>query len=148
MRLVTVNVIVSLTGCAFGVGCGGRAPAATSATAEPEAEDAAPPLDRQQLESIALGLHLTLAQMAEITENAVDCPTMATRLGELFDKRTPLFELARTKGADPEAGPVLSAMVDARATEVKPLVDRISAGLARCQLDPAVAAAMERMPTL
>ena len=38
-------------------------------------------------------------------------------------------------------------MLEAHADEVQPLTDRISRGLERCQLDPAVAAAMERMPT-
>jgi hypothetical protein len=129
--------------------CGGKArPASTAPAAEtPAAEPAAPVVDRALLGEIADGLVDVLATMASITEGATDCAGMAAQLGALFDKSAPLFELARAQGADAAAAPVLTAEMDARADRVQPLVDRISAGLARCQMDPAVGKVIERMPT-
>jgi hypothetical protein len=129
------------------VACGGSskpAPAGPATTAEPAT---APAVDRALLAEIADGLVEMLATMAVITEGAADCPAMATQLGALFDKSAPLFDLARSQDANPEAKPVLTAEMDGRATQVQPLVDRISAGLARCQMDADVAKAIERMPT-
>lgn len=128
-------------------GCGGGAKPAPAAPAPAEDEAAAPAVDRALLAEIAGGLVEMLATMAVITEGAADCPTMAAQLGGLFDKSAPLFDLARSQDANPAAKPILTAEMDGRATQVQPLVDRISAGLARCQLDPGVAKAIERMPT-
>jgi len=123
--------------------CGGKARPAPAPAAEP----GPPPVDRAMLVEIAVGLEDVLTTMAAIAEGAADCPAMAAQLTELFDKSAPLFELAKTQDADPEAGPILRAELDARAPRVQPLVERIGKGLARCQMDAGVAAAMERMPT-
>ena len=85
--------------------------------------------------------------MATIATDAADCPTMAADLGHLFDQAGTLFAMAEAQAADPAAAKLLTAAMDARAAEVGPLVDRIGRGLTRCQNDPAVAAAMARMPT-
>lgn len=113
----------------------------------PAEEPAKPAIDRAMLVEIAAGLEDVLATMAAISESAADCPAMAGQLTQLFDKSAPLFELARTQDADPEAGPLLRAEIDGRAASVQPLVERIGKGLGRCQMDPDVAAAMEKMPT-
>jgi hypothetical protein len=124
--------------------CGGKQ-TATRDPAPPPPADPGP--DRALLSEIADGLVDVLSTMAAITESAADCPVMASQLGELFDKSAPLFELARAQGADAEAAPLLTAEMDTRAPRVQPLVDRISTGLARCQMDPDVARVIERMPT-
>lgn len=107
--------------------------------------DAGP--DVEMLADLADGLAETLATMAELTATAPDCATMAINLERLFDQASPLFDLARAQASDPAAARLLTAAMDARAAEVGPRVERISRGLARCQRDPAVAAAMARMPT-
>lgn len=108
--------------------------------------DAAP--DPAVLAGIADGLVETLATMAAITTDSGDCPTMAAGLERLFDQATELFALARAQAADPLAARLLTAAMEERGPAVGPLVERIERGLARCQHDPAVARAMERMPTL
>ena len=118
-----------------------QAPPATPAPAD------APP-DLQLLAGIAAGLEEVLATMATITEQAPDCPAMAADLSRLFDQSSELFTLAHREGADPEAGPILVAELDKRAAAVQPLSERIQKGLARCQMDPGLRAAIERMPTL
>lgn len=133
--------------CAGLAACGGPgAPATPAPAAAPDAGVRA--IDPALVPELAAGLEEVLATMAAITDGAADCPTMARQLGELFDRSAPLFELARGHGQDPEAGPALVAALDARAAVVQPLVERIARELGRCQLDPDVAAVMERMPTL
>lgn len=134
----------TLIALALVAACGGKPRPAPTEPAEPSGPA---PVDRALLAEIATGLEDVLATMAAIAEGAPDCPAMATQLGELFDKSAPLFELARAQGADPAAAPLLTAELDARAARVEPLVARIGQGLGRCQMDPGVAAAMERMPT-
>lgn len=141
-----MRVAVNIAAVAFAA-CGGG-----KATAPPQEPTQAPPVadtqvDPALLRDIAAGLEEVLSTMATITESAPDCPAMAIQLTQLFDKSTELFDVARTQGADPEAGPILTAEMDKRAAAVQPLVDRIRRGLTRCQMDPDVAAAMERMPT-
>lgn len=136
MRILIL--VAALTACG-----GGKAKPAPAPAPEP----AAPAVDRALLVEIAAGLEDVLATMAAIAEGAADCPAMAAQLGELFDKSAPLFELAKTQDADPEAGPLLRAELDGRAPRVQPLVERIGKGLGRCQMDAGVAAAMEKMPT-
>ncbi len=131
--------------------CGGgtpvaRDPGAPPATAAIDAGiDAGP--DPAMLAELAAGLAETLAAMAQVTTIAPDCPTMASELGGLFDRAAPLFELAQRQARDPAAAALLTAAMDARAAEVGRRVEAIERGLARCQHDPAVAAAMARMPT-
>lgn len=147
MRIRTLIAVVALAAC----GGGNKKPApqepapATTAPAENQ-------VDPVLLRDIADGLLEVLATMATITEakagdGKVDCPSMAIQLTKLFEQSAELFDLARVQGAHPEAGPILTAEMDKRAAAVEPLVDRIKRGLARCQMDPDVAAAMERMPT-
>lgn len=136
MRLALIPLVAALA-CG-----GGKQPA----PAQPE-EPAPPAVDRAMLVEIAAGLEDVLATMAAIAEGAPDCPAMAAQLTSLFDKSAPLFELAKTQDADPEAGPLLRAELDGRAARVQPLVERIGEGLGRCQMDAGVAAAMEKMPT-
>ena len=143
MRIAAVSIVRVVL---FAAACGGGSRPAPAAPAPTEEPAAAPAVDRVLLAEIADGLVEMLATMAVITEGAADCPTMATQLGGLFDKSAPLFDLARGQDANPEAKPILTAEMDGRATQVQPLVDRISAGLARCQLDAEVAKAIERMP--
>lgn len=138
MRIVAL-MIAMVTACH-------HKPAPAPAPAPPAEQK--PSADPALARDIADGFIEVLATMATITETAEDCPVMATRLLELFEKSTALFDLARTQGADPEAGPLLKTELDNRAAAVAPLVDRITRGLERCKMDPDVAAAMERMPTL
>jgi hypothetical protein len=138
-------LIVVLAAC----GGGGSKPAPQAPSSPPPEEKTVDPV---LLRDLADGLLEVLATMATITEakaedGKVDCPAMAIQLTRLFEQSTELFELARVQGADPDAGPLLTAEMDQRAAAVQPLVDRIKLGLARCQMDPDVAAAMERMPT-
>ena len=142
LRLPTTVVLFTIAACGGG---GGARPAAPA----PAAADAgAPPLDRAALAEIADGLQEVLATMAAIVEQAPDCGAMAHQLGELFDRSEPLFGIAKTQGADPVAGPVLTQEMDARAAAVAPVVERISDGLARCRGDESVVEVMKRMPTL
>jgi hypothetical protein len=141
----TLALALALAACG-----GGRAaphdPATQSPTTAADAGvDAGP--DVAMLAELADGLAETLATMAELTTSAPDCATMAINLERLFDQASPLFDLARAQASDPAAARLLTAAMDARAAEVGPRVERISRGLARCQRDPAVAAAMARMPT-
>lgn len=107
--------------------------------------DAGP--DVALLTEIADGLAETLATMATITTDAADCKTMARELDRLFDQAATVFALAQAQASAPSAARLLATAMDARAEEVTPLVERIGRGLARCQQDPDVAAAMARMPT-
>ncbi len=147
MRVRTVTTAATAVLIALALACnrgaGGKPPATP-----PAATPARPPADPALARDIADGFLEILTTMAAITEAAPDCPAMAVQLIELFDQSAELFELARAQGADPEAGPLLEAELDRRASAVAPLVDRIQAGLGRCQMDRDVAAAMERMPTL
>lgn len=129
--------------------CGGGKAAREPTSNQPGPVDAgvdAGP-DLALLTELADGLAETLATMATITTDAPDCPTMAVGLGRLFDQAATLFALAEAQAADPAAAKLLTAAMDARAAEVAPLVERITRGLTRCQTDPDVARAMERMPT-
>ena len=146
MRLGAVTAALVALGGACG---GGARPApATPAPTPGEAAPAEPSADPALARDIAEGFLEVLSTMATITESAPECRAMAVQLTELFDKSAELFELARAQGADPAAGPLLEAELDKRAPAVAPLVERIQRGLQRCQLDPDVTAAMERMPTL
>lgn len=142
MRVGPLIILVALAACSK------SAPAPTAPGAPPSTppEEAKP--DPALLRDIADGIVEVLETMARIAEGSRDCPAMAASLHELFDKSADLFELARAQGADPEAGPLLTAEFEKRSAGVQPAVDRISQGLARCKLDPDVAAAIERMPTL
>ena len=141
MRTIAIAMTVALSACG-----GGRKPTQPAPPPPVDAGlDAGP--DLALLTELADGLAETLATMATITTDAPDCPTMAGELGRLFDQASALFSMAEAQAADPAAARLLTAAMDARAAEVKPLVDRIVAGLARCQHDPDVARAMERMPT-
>lgn len=138
---LAMAMVAALAACG-----GGRAPARPAEPPPVDAgADAGP--DVALLTEIADGLAETLATMAKITTDAPDCPTMARDLGRLFDQAGSLFAMAEAQADDPAAAKLLTAAMDARAAEVKPLVDRIVAGLARCQHDPDVAEAMARMPT-
>ncbi len=145
MRVGALSVVALATLASCG---GGRSAATVPPPAAAAAADAGTSVDRELLRDIASGLQEVLATMAVITEGAPDCTAMATQLGTLFDDSAALFELAHTQGNDPQAGPALAAELDARSAAVQPVVDRISRGLGRCQLDAAVANVMERMPTL
>jgi hypothetical protein len=142
------TLAAAVAALALGACGGGRTRARPPGNQPPPADagvDAGP--DVALLTEIADGLAETLATMATITGEARDCPTMAADLGRLFDQAASLFALAESQAAEPAAARLLTAAMDARAAEVQPLVDRIVAGLARCQHDPDVAAAMARMPT-
>jgi hypothetical protein len=129
-----------------GLACSKKSePTTPNAPASPPPADEKP--DPELLAGIAAGLEEVLVTMATITEDAADCAAMASNLTRLFDQSTELFDLARREGADPDAGPLLVAELDRRAAAVEPLLDRIQKGLARCQMDPAVRAAIDRMPT-
>jgi hypothetical protein len=144
MRLCAlIVVVVMVTACHHNK----PAPAPAPAPA-PTDETAAPVADPKLAADIAAGFEEVLATMASITEGAEDCPVMATKLLDLFQKSTPLFDLAHAQAADPEAARLLKIELDKRAGAVEPLVTRIQHGLERCKMDPDVAAAMERMPTL
>ena len=143
LRLPTTVVLFTIVACG-----GGGARPAPPASAAAVADAGAPPLDRAALAEIADGLQEVLATMAAIVEQAPDCGAMAHQLGELFDRSEPLFGIAKTQGADPVAGPVLTQEMDARAAAVAPVVERISDGLARCRGDESVVEVMKRMPTL
>lgn len=147
MRVRAVTTAAAAVLIALAAACGGGAAGAPPSTA-PAATPAEPPADPALARDLADGFLEILTTMAAITETAPDCPAMAVQLVELFDRSAELFDLARAQGADPEAGPRLEAELDRRASAVAPLVDRIQAGLGRCQMDRDVAAAMERMPTL
>lgn len=142
--LAAALVALALAACGGGRGAP-REPARNQPTAVDAGVDAGP--DVALLTELADGLAETLATMATITTDAADCQTMAADLGRLFDQAGALFALARSQAADPSAAKLLTAAMDARAAEVGPQVERIGRGLARCQNDPAVAAAMARMPT-
>jgi hypothetical protein len=149
MRSPAVLTWTAITVAAL-AGCGGgrhpaREPGPRSVPPADAGVDAGP--DVALLTELADGLAETLGTMATITSDAADCPTMARELGGLFDQAASLFRLAEAQAADPAASRLLTAAMDTRAGEVEPLVDRIVAGLARCQHDPDVAAAMARMPT-
>ncbi|HUQ03177.1 MAG TPA: hypothetical protein VM261_11830 [Kofleriaceae bacterium] len=124
-----------------------KAPAATT----PKEPTSTPPVEEKPdpalLRDIAAGIEDVLETMARIAEGSPDCPAMAVSLNQLFDQSAELFDLARTQAADPDAAPLLTAEFEKRSAGVQPAVDRISRGLARCKLDPEVAAAIERMPT-
>ena len=143
-RPVAIAIAVALLGCG-----GGRAaprePGNRAGVAPDAGVDAGP--DVALLTGLADGLAETLATMATITTAAADCPTMARELDRLFDHAGALFAMAQAQAADPAAAKLLTVAMDARAAEVAPLVERIGVGLARCQNDPEVAAAMARMPT-
>jgi hypothetical protein len=124
------------------------APTPAAATAPATDEETGPVADPKLAADIAAGFEEVLATMASITEGAADCPLMATKLLDLFQKSAPLFDLARAQGADAEAVRMLKAELDKRSAAVEPLVTRIQRGLERCKMDPDVAAAMEHMPTL
>lgn len=146
MRVRAVNAAATAALVALVAACGGGAGKPPPTTPAPA--PAGPATDPALARDIADGFLEILTTMAAITEAAPDCPAMAVQLTELFDQSAELFDLARAQGADPEAGPLLEAELDRRASAVAPLVERIQAGLGRCQLDRDVAAAMERMPTL
>ena len=137
----------ALTALALAACGGGRRAPHEPTHNQPATIDAGVGPDIALLTELADGLAETLATMATITTDAADCPTMAADLGRLFDQARALFALAQTQAADPAATRLLTAAMDARAAEVGPLVERIGQGLARCQHDPSVAAAMARMPT-
>ena len=130
--------------------CHHHQPASAPAPAPASApvEETGPVADPKLAADIAAGFEEVLATMASITEAAGDCPVMATKLLDLFQKSAPLFDLARAQGGNPDAARMLKAELDKRASAVEPLVTRIQHGLERCKMDPDVAAAMERMPTL
>ena len=145
MAPLALMLALALTACGGGRGAA-REPAGNRAAAGPDAGvDAGP--DVALLTGLADGLAETLATMATITTEAADCATMARELGRLFDQAATLFTMAEAQAADPGAARLLTAAMEARAAEVGPLVDRISAGLSRCQSDADVARVMERMPT-
>lgn len=141
--LISRAVVLTIALAACG---GGRGQ--PSAPAAPPVDAGPATLDRAALAELAASLAEVLGTMAAITDATPDCPTLARQLGELFDRSQPLFELAKAQGDDPVAGPTLTAELDSRAGVVAPLVERISAGLARCRDDRGVMDAMERMPTL
>jgi hypothetical protein len=127
--------------------CGGP----PRATAPPEhrdnhADPAPPAIDRKLLADVAAGHEEVLAAMAQITAGT-DCPAMGAQLHELFARSAPLFELARTQGANPDAAAVLTAEMNTRADRVRPLVETIGAGLERCHTEPTVVDAIQSMPT-
>ncbi|HVV83950.1 MAG TPA: hypothetical protein VHE35_12835 [Kofleriaceae bacterium] len=144
-RLSIAAVLVAATACGGGKAAP-REPAGNLAPAPPDAGvDAGP--DFALLTGLADGFAETLATMAKITTDAPDCPTMAAQLGQLFDQAASLFAMAEAQAKDPAAARVLTQAMNARSGEVKPLVEKIGDGLARCQNDPAVGEVMARMPT-
>ena len=143
-RVVAGAALLALVAAACG---GGRAePRGPAGNQAPPPVDAAGP-DVALLTGLADGLAETLSTMATITTEAPDCATMAAELTRLFDQARVLFDLADAQSADPAAVEVLRRALDERAARVQPLVEQIGRGLTRCQTDPDVAAAMERMPT-
>lgn len=139
MRSLGVVVLV--------VACGGGGGARSSETpAHRDNSGEVQAVDPKLLAEVAAGLEEVLGAMAQITDGA-DCPTMGAELHQLFERSAPLFELARAQEASPEAAAILTAEMDARAVRVKPLVDRIGTGLARCKDDPSVVEAVRTMPT-
>lgn len=141
MRVGALTFVIG----ALVVACGGGGKPAPKEPEPPPPEQAK--VDPELMREIAAGLEEVLATMATVTEGAPDCQAMATQLTRLFEQSTALFDLARAQSADPEASAMLTAEMDKRAPAVEPLVERIGRGLARCKMDPDVAAAMEKMPT-
>lgn len=129
----------------FAAACGGG-PRANEPPAHRDNSAAAMEVDRTLLADVAAGLEEVLAAMAQISGGA-DCPTMGAELHQLFERSAPLFALARTQGDNPDADAVLTAEMEQRAHRVRPLVETIGAGLARCRDEPAVVDAMKQMPT-
>jgi hypothetical protein len=149
MRVGAVILALGVvTSCHHNQAAPASAPAPAPAIAPGSDEETGPVADPKLAADIAAGFEEVLATMASITEAADDCPLMATKLRDLFQKSAPLFELARAQGGDAEAARMLKAELDKRAIAVEPLVTRIQHGLERCKMDPDVAAAMEHMPTL
>jgi hypothetical protein len=145
--LISISLAMLAAACHHAKPAPTPAPAPAPASAG-EAEETGPVADPKLAADIAAGFEEVLATMASITEAADDCPLMATKLLDLFQKSAPLFDLARAQGGDPEAARMLKSELDRRASAVEPLVTRIQHGLERCKMDPDVAAAMEHMPTL
>jgi hypothetical protein len=139
-------LLVALAACG-GARNGGKPPP------PPPSPDAAPVLDfdDDDARDTAAGLIEFYAAMAAIVEQRAagpDCPAMAADLEALFVQVAPMFAIVEAVRQDAEASRRLVAALDVHADEARPLAERISAGLSACQMDPAVAAAVEKMPVL
>jgi hypothetical protein len=104
-------------------------------------------IDEETARATAAGLLEVLETMAAIVEQrAGDCPAMAAELSALFDQTAPLVEIVEAAKLDPEASRLLADAFEEHELAVPPLEERISAGLATCQLDADVSAALKKMP--
>ena len=114
------------------------------------AEDAGPtPLTAPEAADLASSLLGVLSEMAAIVEaQATDCPAMARELDALFDRAQPLFDAANGARADDLSARRLTRAMEERSNDVPGLVGRITPRLEACKDEPAVQAAVARMPVL
>jgi hypothetical protein len=131
----------------LGGSCGGRAHPERGGEAAESKESKDLVIDEETARATAAGLLEVLETMAAIAEQrAGDCPAMAAELSALFDQTGPLVEIVEAAKLDPEASRLLTEAFEEHELAVPALEERISAGLATCQLDADVSAALKKMP--
>ena len=143
--------LLAVLACGLLAACGPKSTPAPATPAPATTTPAEPPASTQTISDADLEaiMRETVAMFTAVSDAVSaaggDCAKVATGIEQAAGEHAELLQRAHALDEDPSATDRAEKWMGAHEAELKPVFERLFAGLEPCKDDPAVQAAMEKM---